>query len=159
MTIAFSWQNSVSLCPASVCTPRPNLPVTPSVSWIPTFAFQFPMMKGMFLFGVSSRRPVSLHRTIQLQLFWHKWFVLLWCWMVCLGNKLRSFFHFWDYTQVLHFGLSCWLWGLLTSSKGFLPTAVDIVVTWTQVAPFPSILVHWFWNVDVHSCHLLFDYI
>ena len=28
MTSAFSWQNSVSLCPASFCTPRPNLPVT-----------------------------------------------------------------------------------------------------------------------------------
>ena len=29
MTSAFSWQNSVSLCPASFCTPRPNLLVTP----------------------------------------------------------------------------------------------------------------------------------
>ncbi|KAB0347040.1 hypothetical protein FD754_011897 [Muntiacus muntjak] len=26
---ASSWKNSVSLCPASFCTPRPNLPVTP----------------------------------------------------------------------------------------------------------------------------------
>ena len=25
---AFSWQNSTSLCPASFCTPRPNLPAT-----------------------------------------------------------------------------------------------------------------------------------
>ena len=40
MTSAFSWQNSISLCPASFCTPRPNLPVTPGVSWLPTFAFQ-----------------------------------------------------------------------------------------------------------------------
>ena len=30
----FSCQNSVSLCPASFCTPRPNLPVTPGVSWL-----------------------------------------------------------------------------------------------------------------------------
>ena len=29
MTSAFSWQNSISLCPASFCIPRPNLPVTP----------------------------------------------------------------------------------------------------------------------------------
>jgi len=29
MTSLFSWQNSISLCPASFCTPRPNLPVTP----------------------------------------------------------------------------------------------------------------------------------
>ena len=32
MTSAFSWQNSISLCPASVRIPRPNLPVTPGVS-------------------------------------------------------------------------------------------------------------------------------
>ena len=32
MTSAFSWQNSVSLCPASFCTPRPNLPVIPGIS-------------------------------------------------------------------------------------------------------------------------------
>ena len=29
MTSVFSWQNSTSLCLASFCTPRPNLPVTP----------------------------------------------------------------------------------------------------------------------------------
>ena len=28
MTSAFPWQNSLSLCPASFCIPRPNLPVT-----------------------------------------------------------------------------------------------------------------------------------
>ena len=33
MTSAFSWQNSISLCPASLHIPRPNLPVTPGVSW------------------------------------------------------------------------------------------------------------------------------
>ena len=27
MTSVLSWQNSISLCPASFCTPRPNLPV------------------------------------------------------------------------------------------------------------------------------------
>ena len=43
MTSAFSCQNSVSLCPASFCTPRPNLSVTPGISWSCTFAFQSPM--------------------------------------------------------------------------------------------------------------------
>ena len=28
MTSAFSWQNSISLCPVSFCTPRLKLPVT-----------------------------------------------------------------------------------------------------------------------------------
>ena len=31
-TSAFSWQNSISLCPASFHIPRPNLTVTPGVS-------------------------------------------------------------------------------------------------------------------------------
>ena len=36
---------------------KPNLPVTPGVSWLPTFAFQSPIMKRTFLGGVSSKRP------------------------------------------------------------------------------------------------------
>ena len=34
-----SCQKSVSLCPSLFCTPRPNLPVTPGISGLPTFAF------------------------------------------------------------------------------------------------------------------------
>ena len=56
MTSVFSWQNSISLCPASFCTPKPNLPVTPGISWLPTFVFQFPLMKRMSFLGVSSKR-------------------------------------------------------------------------------------------------------
>ena len=43
--------------------------------------------------------------------------------MVCLGNEPRSwsFCHFWDCTQVLHFGLSCWLQGCSISFKGGFP--------------------------------------
>ena len=52
----FSWQNSISLCSASFCTPRPNLPITSGVSWLPTFAFQSPIMKRTSFLGVSSRR-------------------------------------------------------------------------------------------------------
>ena len=32
MTSAFSWQKSVTLCPASFYTPRPNLPLTSGIS-------------------------------------------------------------------------------------------------------------------------------
>ena len=35
--------------------PRPNLPVTPGVSWLSTFAFQSPMMKRTSFLGVSSK--------------------------------------------------------------------------------------------------------
>ena len=38
---------------------------------------------------------------------------LLWYWMVYPGNEQRSFCRFWDCTQIIHFGLFCWLWGLL----------------------------------------------
>ena len=80
----------------------------------------------------------GLHRTVQLQLLWQQWlghrFVLLWYWMVCLGNEQRSFCHFWDCIQVLHFRLFHWLWGYSISSKGFLPTVVDITVIWIKFA-------------------------
>ena len=94
MTSAFCWQNFISLCPASFCTPRPNLPVTPCFSWLPTFAFQSPMMKRTSCLGVSSKSIVGLYETSQLQLLWHWWLGhrlgLLWYWMVCLGNEQRS---------------------------------------------------------------------
>ena len=32
ISTVFFWQNSVSLCLASFCTPRPNLPVTTGIS-------------------------------------------------------------------------------------------------------------------------------
>ena len=41
---------------ASFCTPWPNLPVTPGVSWLPIFAFQSPIMKMTSFLGVNSRR-------------------------------------------------------------------------------------------------------
>ena len=103
MSSAFSWHNSISLCPASFHIPRPNLPVTPGVCWLPTFAFQSPIMKRTSFLGVILKRLVGLHRTIQLQLlqcYWlgHRLGLPLY-WMVCLGNEQRSFCHFWDCTQ------------------------------------------------------------
>ena len=73
MTGAFSWQNSISLCPASFHIPRPNLPVTPGVSWLPTFAFQSPVMKRTSFGVLVLKGLVGLHRTIQIQLLQHYW--------------------------------------------------------------------------------------
>ena len=50
-----AWLNSFSLCTASFCTPRPNLPATPGISWLPTFAFQSLMMKKTSFLGFISR--------------------------------------------------------------------------------------------------------
>ena len=56
MTSLFSWKNSINLCPASFRTPRPNFPVTPIVSLIPTFTFQSPIMKRTSFGGVISKK-------------------------------------------------------------------------------------------------------
>ena len=79
------------------------------------FCIPVPYNKKAIFWGVLVLEGlIGLHRTIQLQLLQHYQLGhrlgLLGCWMVCLGNKQRSFCHFWDCTQVLHFGLSCWLW-------------------------------------------------
>ena len=80
----------ISLCLPSFCTPRPNFPVTPGISWLPTFSFQFPRMKRCLFLVLVLEDLVSLHRTVQLQLLQHYWSVhslgLLWYWMVCLEN-------------------------------------------------------------------------
>ena len=67
--------------------------------------------KEIFFWVLVIEGLVGLHITIQLQHYWsgHR-FGLPWYWMVCLGNKQRSFCRFWDCIQVLHFGFFCWLW-------------------------------------------------
>ena len=107
----------ICLCPTSFCTLRPNLPFNACVSWLTTFAFQSPILKWYLFWVLVLKGLVCLHRTVQLQLLQHYWLGhrlgLPWYWMVCFGNEQRSFRHFWDCIQVLHFGLFCWPWWLL----------------------------------------------
>ena len=62
--------NFVSLWPASFCTPRWNLPVTPVISWLPTFtfAFQSPIMKKTGFWVLVWEGLVGLHRTVNYKL-------------------------------------------------------------------------------------------
>ena len=87
------------------------------VSWLPTFAFQSPVMKRTSFLVLVLEGLVGLHRTIQLQLLQHYWsghrLGLQWYGMVCLGNEQRSLCCFWDCIQLLHFKLFSWLWWLL----------------------------------------------
>ena len=62
-------QNSISRYFDSFCTPRPNLPVIPDISWLPTFAFQSPIRKRYLFWVLVLESFVGLHRTVQLQLF------------------------------------------------------------------------------------------
>ena len=72
MTSAFSCQNSINLFPASFCSPRPYLAVTPGISQLPTFAFQHPMMKRTSFLVSFLEGVVGIYRTVQLQLLWHR---------------------------------------------------------------------------------------
>ena len=133
MTCVFSWQNYISLCPASFCTPRQNLSVTPDVSWLPTFALQSPIMKTTSFLGVL-KGLVGLHRTVQLlQRYWsgHR-LGLPWYWMVCLGNEQRSFFVFEIASKYCISDSFVDCDGYSISSKGFLPTVVDKMVIWVK---------------------------
>ena len=133
MTSVFSWQHSISLCPASFCTPMPNLTVTPGVSLLPTFAFQCPIMKRTSFLGVSSKRSCKVfiepfnfsfisgtHWGIVLDYRDIEWFPL----------KMNR-----DHSVVFEIASKyCILDSLVDydvysiPSKGFLPTVVDIMV-------------------------------
>ena len=81
------------------------------------FCVPVPYEEKDIFFGVSSRRSCSSSYKFNFSFFgisgWgvdldycdFEWFAL--------EIKSRSFCHFWDCTQVLHFGLFGWLWGLL----------------------------------------------
>ena len=65
--------NSISLCPASFCTLRPNLPVTPCIL---TSYFCFPVPyneKAIFFWVLVLEGLVGLHSIVQLQLLQHYW--------------------------------------------------------------------------------------
>jgi len=105
-------------------TPRPNALVTPGLSWLPAFVFHSLIMKRTSFWVLVLEGLVGLHRTVQVQLLQHYWLGhrlgLLWYWLVCLGNKQKSFCCFWDCIQELHFGLFCWYDAYSLPSKGIL---------------------------------------
>ena len=85
---------------------RWNLSVIPGIPWLPTLAFQSPIMyrTSFFFFLVLVLEGlVGHHRTDQLQFLWHQCLGnrlgLIWCWMVYLGNKLGSLCSFWECSQ------------------------------------------------------------
>ena len=133
MTCAFSWQSSVSLFPASFCTPRLNLPVTSGISLLPTFAFQSPMMKRTFFFWCQFQK-VSQVFTEPLASASLALVVGASTWITVILNGLP-----WNRTKII---LSFWRLHPSTAvltllftiraysipSKGFLPTLADIIV-------------------------------
>ena len=119
---------TLRLCPASFCSPRPNLPVTPGISWLLLLHSSPLWWKGHLFWVLVLEGLVGLHRTVKLKFLQHYWsehrLGLPWYWIFCLGNEQRTFCCFWDCIQVLHFWLLFDYDGCSISSKGFLPTVV-----------------------------------
>ena len=160
MTKASSWQNSISLCPASFCTPKRNLPVTSGGSRLPTFAFQSPMMKRTFFFlggGVSSRRScrssqncsTSASSTL-VDYCEIKWFAV---------ERNRDYSVIFEIAPKYYISDSFVSYeGYSTYSREFLPTIVDIMVIWIKFTHSSPFYFTDSLNVNIHSCHLLFDH-
>ena len=85
-----------TLCPASFCIPRPNLPVTPGVSWLPTFAFPSPIMKRTYFGVLVLESLVVVHIIIKLQLLQHYWSGHRQTWITVILSGLP-----WKWTEVI----------------------------------------------------------
>jgi len=92
--------------------------------------------KDIFFWVLVLKGLVGLHRTVQLQLLQCYWLGhrlgLLWYWMVCLGNEQISLCRFWDCIKYCILDSLTDCDGYSISSKGFLPTVVDIMVIWVK---------------------------
>ena len=107
------------------------------------FSFQSHIMKRTSSGGVRSKGLVGLHRTMQLQLLQHYWskhrLGLLWYELFALEMNR-------DHSVIFGIASKYCIWdsfvdydGYSISSKGFLPTVIDIMVIWvkfTHSSPF-----------------------
>ena len=95
VTSVFSCQNSVSLCPGSFYIPKANLACYSRYLDFPLLYSNPLWWKGRLFLALVLEGLIGLHRTGQLKLLQHQWLGhrlgLLWCWVVCLGNKLRCY--------------------------------------------------------------------
>ena len=127
MTKEFSWQNSISLCPASFCTPTPKLPITQVFL---DFLICVPKKTSFLVLVLEGL--VGHHRTGQFHFFViSDWSIDLDCcdveWFALEMNQ--------DHSVVFEIAPKyCILESFVDyesysiSSKGFLPIVVDIKV-------------------------------
>ena len=123
MTSAFSWQNSVSLCPALFFTPRSNLLLQVSLDFL--LLHSSPLWwKGLLFLVLVLEGLVGFHRTVQLYLLGISGWAISWITVTLNGLP-------WQWTKIillflrLHpsttFWTLCWQEGCFSLSKGFLP--------------------------------------
>ena len=132
MTNAFSWQNSASLCPASFCTPRPNLPVTPKYLLTSYFCIPVPYDEKDILFGCQFQKVLQVFmEPVSFSFFGISGAQT---WITVILNGLP-----WKLTEIILSFLRLYPSTALSdsfddyevysiSSKGFLPTVVNIMV-------------------------------
>ena len=136
MTSTFSWQNSVNLCPASFCSPRPNLPVTPGISWLLLDSNPWWWIEHLFWVLVLGGL-LGLHRTDKRQLLHHpRGIDLDYCdveWLALETNQDHSGIFEVAPKYCISDSLADYK-GYSISSMGFLPTIVDKMVSWIKFA-------------------------
>ena len=137
MTSVFPWQTSTKFCPASFWIPRPNLPVTPSISSY--FCIPVPYNENyisiyiyIYILVVSSRRSCRSSQN-HLNSASSALLVRSQIWITVILNGLP-----WKRTVIMLLSLRLHpstafqtlvdYDGYSISSKGFLPTVVDIMV-------------------------------
>ena len=86
MTSVFSWQNSVSLCPASFCTPGPNLLVTPGISCLQSFPASGSFALNPFFPSGGQNTGISASASV-LPMNTQDWFPLGWTGWISLQSK------------------------------------------------------------------------
>ena len=74
ISVLFSWQNSISLCPASFCISRPKFACYSRCCLTSYFCIPIPYDEKDIIFLVLvPDNVVGLHRTISIQLLQHQW--------------------------------------------------------------------------------------
>ena len=98
------------------------------------FVFQCSVMKRTYFLVLVLDGHIGLQWTIKL--LWQECLEhrlgLLWRRMVSLGNELWTFCCFWDAPRYCTLDSFVDYEGYYISSKGFLPTVVDIMVIWSK---------------------------
>ena len=134
MTSVFSWQNSVSLCPAFFFYFQTKFACYSRQLLTSYFSFQSPVMQRTSFLGVSSGRSCrssqncSASASSALMVRAQTWITVL---LNCLPQKrtevILSFFRLHPSTAFQTLFLTCV--GYSISSKGFLPIVVDMMVS------------------------------
>ena len=125
MTSAFSWQKSISLCPDSFPTPRPNLPVYPRCSLTSYFCIPVPYNEKDIFLRVSSKR--SCRSSQNCYMFIGSFIIYEWP----KSNFLSQFFKiFIDYFWLCWVFIAMRAFSLVAVSEGYSLVEVLRLLWW-----------------------------